>query len=161
EIRRESATVSSFRLVPEHDGGPAPQAVAGQYLTLRLQPDPAAPPLVRSYSLSDEAGEHGYRISVKREGAGSRYLHEHVRVGDVPDPAARPDDVALERAAPPVDADYYLCGPVAFMQAMEAALTARGLAPDRIATETFGAVAVYASGIVSPGRRDPHLPDGP
>ena len=51
---------------------------AGQYLTLRLRPDAGAPPLVRSYSLSDLPGERGYRISVKREGAGSRYLHDHV-----------------------------------------------------------------------------------
>ena len=63
-------------------------AAPGQYLTLRLRPDADAPPLVRSYSLSDVPGEEGFRISVKREGAGSRFLHDHVKVGDVLDVAA-------------------------------------------------------------------------
>ncbi len=41
EVRRESATVSSFRLAPG-EGDPAPAAAAGQYLTLRLAADAAA-----------------------------------------------------------------------------------------------------------------------
>jgi ferredoxin-NADP reductase/ferredoxin len=253
EIRRESTTVTSFRLVPVDDDLPAPTASAGQYLTLRLRPDPDAPPLVRSYSLSDLPDERGYRISVKREGAGSRFLHEHVKVGDVVDvaaprgsfvlrpgtgpvvlisagvgatpvlamlyalardasprpvwwlhgarsreehafaaevdallaelpgshrlvaysrPATEPADnghevagrldlAMLEQVAAPKDADYYLCGPDGFMRAMSAALTARGVAPEHIATETFGAVAIHASGIVKASDRPPHLPDGP
>jgi ferredoxin-NADP reductase/MOSC domain-containing protein YiiM len=252
EIRPENATVSSFRLVPADDTFPAPQAQPGQYLTVRLRPEADAPVVVRSYSLSDLPDERGYRISVKREGAASRYLHDHVKVGDVlevaaprggfvlrdgsapvvlvsagvgatpvlamlhalardhsarpvwwlhgardhdehpfgaevdallaalpdghrlvaysrPGAADAPDhDVAgrldlalLERAAVPADADYYLCGPDGFMRAMGAALTARGVAPERVATEVFGAVAVYASGIVKTGDRAPHTPDGP
>jgi ferredoxin-NADP reductase/MOSC domain-containing protein YiiM/ferredoxin len=244
EIRRESATISSFRLVPA-DG--VPSAQAGQYLTVRI---PGTPPLARSYSLSDVPGEHGYRISVKREGAGSRYLHDRVRVGDTVEVAAprggfvlregtrpvvlvsagvgatpvlamlhalaaaggarpiwwlhgarnrdehafaaevdallaglpeahrvvaysrssgadaehdvtgRLDLAALERAGVPVDADYYLCGPDAFMRAIGAALAARGVPPERVATEAFGAVPVPASGIVSAGARAPHPPAG-
>jgi ferredoxin-NADP reductase/MOSC domain-containing protein YiiM/ferredoxin len=254
EIRRESATITSFRLVPTDDLAPSPKAAAGQYLTIRLRPDPDAPPLVRSYSLSDLPDERGYRISVKREGAGSSYLHSHVKVGDVVDVAAprgsfvlrhgtrpvvlisagvgatpvlgilhalvqehstrpiwwlhgarnraehafgtevdgllsaladshrlvaysrpngddtagsdhdlagRLDVTALETAGVPEDADYYLCGPDGFMRAIGAALTARGVQPDRIATEAFGAVAAYASGIVKDGDRAPHAPDGP
>ena len=38
---------------------------------------------------------------------------------------------------------------------------ARGVAPERISTEVFGAVAAYASGIVKAGDRAPHAPDGP
>ena len=45
--------------------------------------------------------------------------------------------------------------------AIGAALTARGVAPERVATEAFGAVAVHASGIVTAGERTPHAPDGP
>jgi ferredoxin-NADP reductase/MOSC domain-containing protein YiiM/ferredoxin len=252
EIRRESATVSSFRLVPTDDDGPAPQARPGQYLSVRVRPDADAPALVRSYSLSALPGEDGYRISVKREGVASRYLHDAVAVGDVLDvaaprgdfvlrPGTRPvvlvsagvgatpvlamlqdlvrehgtravwwlhgarDDAehafaaevdallaelpdahrlvaysrgdrahpskacdiaghlglaALEQAGVPADADYYLCGPAGFMEAMGAALTARGVAPERIATEAFGAVPVHASGIVTGARRAPHAPDG-
>jgi ferredoxin-NADP reductase len=254
EVRRESATISSFRLVSTDDEPSSPTAAAGQYLTVRVRPAADAPSLTRSYSLSDLPGEHGYRISVKREGAGSRYLHEHAKVGGLLDVAAprgafvlrdgtrpvvlisagvgatpvlamlhalvgehatrpvwwvhaarnraehafaaevdallgaladghrvvaysrpaaedrlgsdydvagRLDVAALDHAGVPTDADYYLCGPDGFMQAIGAALASRGVEPGRVATETFGAVAVHASGIVSGGDRAPHPPDGP
>ncbi|WP_028063790.1 MOSC and FAD-binding oxidoreductase domain-containing protein [Solirubrobacter soli] len=60
----------------------------------------------------------------------------------------------------PVDADYYVCGPAAFMQGIGDALIAHGVAGDRIATETFGTSAVHRSGIVDAGSRAPHAPDG-
>jgi ferredoxin-NADP reductase/MOSC domain-containing protein YiiM/ferredoxin len=253
EVRRESATITSFRLVPTDDAPSTPSVQAGQYLTVRLRPDPDTPPLTRSYSLSDLPGERGYRISVKRDGAASRYLHEHVKVGDLLDAAAprgsfvlrdgtrpvvlisggvgatpvlamlhalagehstrpvwwvhgarsreehafgaevdallgglgdghrmvaysqpgagdglgsdydvsgRLDLAVLDRAEVPKDADYYLCGPEGFMRAISAALTARGVQPEHIATEAFGAVAVSASGLVKDGDRPPHPPDG-
>ena len=47
------------------------------------------------------------------------------------------------------------------MRAIGAALAARGVAPERIATEVFGAVPTYSSGIVKAGDRAPHAPDGP
>ncbi len=47
------------------------------------------------------------------------------------------------------------------MRAVGAALTARGVPPERVATEAFGAVAVHASGLVKAGDRAPHPPDGP
>jgi ferredoxin-NADP reductase/MOSC domain-containing protein YiiM/ferredoxin len=254
EVRRESATVTSFRLVPNGDAPSSQSVQAGQYLTVRIKPDGDAPPLTRSYSLSDLPDERGYRISVKREGAASRYLHRHVKVGDLLDAAAprgsfvlrdgtrpvvlisagvgatpvlamlhalagerstrpvwwvhgarnrdehafgaevdallgalahghrvlaysqpgtaetpgsdydlpgRLDLALLERAEVPTDADYYLCGPEGFMRAIGAALTARGVAPERVANEAFGAVAVHASGLVKAGDRAPHPPDGP
>ena len=81
-ITPESSDVTSFRLQPED---PPASGLAGQYLTVRLEPDgPDAAPLLRSYSLSSLPGAGGYRISVKREpgGAGGAFLHERVRVGD-------------------------------------------------------------------------------
>jgi ferredoxin len=72
----------------------------------------------------------------------------------------RLDMSALEQARVPKDADYYLCGPDGFMRAMGAALAARGIAPERISTEVFGAIAIHASGIVKTGERPPHAPDG-
>ena len=61
----------------------------------------------------------------------------------------------------PVDADYYLCGPEAFMQSLSAALIARGTVPEHVAMEVFGAKAV----IVAPGLEGehppPHVPAGP
>ena len=61
----------------------------------------------------------------------------------------------------PADADYYLCGPDAFMQSLSAALIARGTTPEHVAMEVFGAKAV----IVAPGLEGehppPHAPTGP
>ena len=73
----------SIHLV-DPDGIPVPAALPGQFLTLRLQPEPGQPSLLRNYSLSGPPGADDYRISVKREpdGAGSGYLHTHLRVGD-------------------------------------------------------------------------------
>src|SRR5829696_1526472 len=73
-IERESADVVSVRLTPA-DGRPAVPALPGQFLTVRLTPDPAAPPLLRSYSLSGLPDDESYRISIKREpdGAASAY----------------------------------------------------------------------------------------
>jgi ferredoxin-NADP reductase/MOSC domain-containing protein YiiM/ferredoxin len=102
EVRRESTTIASFRLVFADGDGPVPAAAPGQYLTVRVRPDADAPPLVRSYSMSDLAGEHGYRISVKREGPGSRYLHDHVAVGDVLDVAAPRGSFVLRDGTRPV-----------------------------------------------------------
>ncbi len=80
--------------------------------------------------------------------------------GDAADVTGRLDLAALEGGGVPTDADHYICGPAAFMAAMTAALTARGVAAHDIVTETFGAVAVHASGIVSGGARAPHAPAG-
>jgi ferredoxin len=46
------------------------------------------------------------------------------------------------------------------MKALSAALTARGVAPERVTTEAFGSVAVTRSGIVAGAARPPHAPDG-
>ncbi|KWE60980.1 dihydropteridine reductase [Burkholderia ubonensis] len=40
------------------------------------------------------------------------------------------------------DADYYICGPIAFMQAQRDALIALGVAPERVNTEIFGSGAL-------------------
>jgi ferredoxin-NADP reductase/MOSC domain-containing protein YiiM len=82
-IERESTTISSVRLA-DPDGAPLPAALPGQFLTLRLQPDPDGKPLLRSYSLSGRPGADDYRVSVKEEphGVGSRYVNERLRPGD-------------------------------------------------------------------------------
>ena len=82
-IDQESLTVSSLILTPT-DADPLPAPLPGQFLVLRLQPDPRAAPLLRSYSLSDAPAADHYRISIKLEehGAASGYLHNHIHVGD-------------------------------------------------------------------------------
>jgi ferredoxin-NADP reductase len=69
------------------------------------------------------------------------------------DLSGRLDLTVLKQAGVPKDADYYLCGPDGFMRAIGAALAALGVAPERIATEIFGAVATHASGIVKSSDR--------
>ena len=81
---RESSNVTSLVLEPT-DENPLQAALPGQFLVVRLKPVPAAPALLRSYSLSGEPNEHRYRISVKREthGAAGAYIDTQVKVGDV------------------------------------------------------------------------------
>lgn len=53
---------------------------AGQFITLRM-PRLDGTHLVRSYTLSASNRQTTYRISIKAEGEGSRYLHEVLKVG--------------------------------------------------------------------------------
>jgi ferredoxin-NADP reductase/MOSC domain-containing protein YiiM/ferredoxin len=251
-VEPESAEVISIVLEPT-DGEPAPPAAPGQFLTVRLRPDPAAAPVTRNYSLSGPQTAGSYRIGVKREphGLASGFLHSSLRLGDpleVAAPrgtfileegerpvalisagvgatpvmamlhalaAARSDreiwwihgarnqaehsfreesarllaslpharrliaysapaatdadfDVTgrlsaaeLEQSGVPVDADFYICGPQAFMDGLAAALAARGVTPDRVRTELFGPSDVYRSGLFDHISRPPHPPSGP
>ena len=88
-IEAESTVISSVRLADPSDE-PLPAALPGQFLTVRLRPDPAGRPLLRSYSLSGPPGAPDYRVSVKREehGAASEFLHTRVRAGDLLEAAA-------------------------------------------------------------------------
>jgi len=81
QVVDESSVIRSFHLEPA-DGFAQPVFEAGQYLPIRLHPGGDAAPLQRTYTLSSAPGEVGLRISVKREGAASTFLHEHVKVGD-------------------------------------------------------------------------------
>ncbi|MFC9530235.1 MOSC domain-containing protein [Streptomyces sp. NPDC056975] len=254
-IEPESASIFSLTLASV-DGEPLPAALPGQFLALRLRPDPLAAPAIRNYSLSGRPGTETYRISVKQEphGVGSTYLSQQVKVDDVLDvaaprgtflladtetpvlllsagvgvtpvlamlyglaaePSQRPvwwlhaardgenhpfaDEVrALLSRLPagrsfvsysrprsvdrpgidytvsgrlgidrirglelPPDTDAYICGPVAFMRDMTAALEACGLPSTRIHTETFGAAPAVTPGVVAESTRAPHQPAHP
>jgi ferredoxin-NADP reductase/MOSC domain-containing protein YiiM len=238
DVERESATIISLTLKPPTEQGWTPSGSAGQYLTLRLEPDgKSGPPVIRSYSMSSVPSGDGYRISVRLlpRGAGSSYLHKHVRPGDTVAAAAprgsfvirdgrRPIVLAsagvgatpvlamlhalvenaddreiwwvhgarnraehafgaevdrllralprshrlvsysnpgkqdtdsrdfdtsgrisgeiLSRAGAPADADYYLCGPDAFMKTLSSSIAAQGTPPEQISMELFGAHSV-------------------
>jgi len=88
-LDRESLGVLSITLVAA-DNLPLAAPLPGQFIVLRLQPNPDGPTLLRNYSLSGLPGSDHYRISVKLEphGAASTYLHHHMKVGDVVDVAA-------------------------------------------------------------------------
>jgi ferredoxin-NADP reductase/MOSC domain-containing protein YiiM len=253
-IDRESSSVISLLLVAA-DGRPLVAAQPGQFVVLHLRPNPDAPPLLRSYSLSDAPIADHYRVSIKQElnGLASTYLHSHVRVGDVLDVSAprgsftlepgdrpvvllsagvgatpvlamlhalaagasprqvwwlygarnrddhpfahesrglvralphsrgriwysRPDSndrlgrefdaaghlgvAALEALGVPRDADFYLCGPSAFLRDVKVGLAAWGVATDRVHMEIFGPGESMTPGISNAPVRPVHAPAG-
>jgi ferredoxin-NADP reductase len=79
--REESADVRSFEFAAEN-GSALPPALPGQYVMVRMRPDPDAPAVTRSYSLCSAPGTPTYRIGVKNErGLASGFLHQSVREG--------------------------------------------------------------------------------
>src|SRR5271169_3275091 len=86
---RESSRVVSLVLEPV-DGRPLTVPFPGQFVVLRLRPQADAPPVLRSYSLSDLPDAGRYRISIKEEphGIASTYLSTQIRTGDVLDVSA-------------------------------------------------------------------------
>ncbi|MDR2307935.1 MAG: pyridoxamine 5'-phosphate oxidase family protein [Paucimonas sp.] len=78
-IEQESRDIRSFYLQPED--GTAVTFAPGQHIPVRLQIE-GQTPLIRTYSLSSAPSDGDLRISVKAQGAASRYLHQQVKVGD-------------------------------------------------------------------------------
>ena len=85
-IDRESNSVVSLLLEPA-DGRPLTVPLPGQFVVLRLRPKVDAPPVLRSYSLSDLPDAARYRITIKQEphGIASTYVITQLRTGDVLD----------------------------------------------------------------------------
>jgi ferredoxin-NADP reductase len=257
---RESSSVVSLVLEPA-DGRPLTVPEPGQFVVLRLHPRADAPPVLRSYSLSDLPDAGRYRITIKEEphGIASTYVSTQLRAGDVlevsaprgafilqpgdlpvvllsagvgvtpvmamlhalaargsPQPVwwiygarnrldhpfareasdllaklpharsyvqySRPDatdrlgvdfDAAgrltvtvIEKLGVPREADFYLCGPPAFLEDFTAGLGRWGFVRDRIHTEVFGSGKPITPGMKEAPRRLPHAPadspgDGP
>jgi ferredoxin-NADP reductase/MOSC domain-containing protein YiiM len=253
-IDQESLRIFSLTLT-SLDGHALPTPTPGQFVVLRLHPDPAAAPLLRSYSLSSVPAADQYRISIKHEehGAASGYLRDRIRVGDCLEvsaprgaftlqseerptvllsvgvgatpvlamlhtlaaarstrevwwlygarnaaehpfaaeceellrqlprscryivysqaPASEPfgghfdarghlDLELLTRLRVPTEADFYLCGPVGFMQGLTKSLLSLGVPPGRIRSEIFGPEGSSTPGI-NEQRPSPHAPAGP
>jgi ferredoxin-NADP reductase len=68
-------------------------------------------------------------------------------------------DVLTGLGLPP-DAEAYVCGPVSFMADVRTALTAAGIAADRVRTEAFGPGLALAPGVVPGDLRPVHQPAG-
>ncbi len=81
-IEDESDGIRSFYFGPA-DGAGLPAFKAGQHLPLRLALEGHTPPVIRTYSLSSAPSDGFFRISVKRDGLASAYLHDQVKVGDL------------------------------------------------------------------------------
>jgi ferredoxin-NADP reductase len=100
---RESSSVVSLLLEPV-DARPLTVPLPGQFVVLRLCPQADAPPVLRSYSLSDLPDAGHYRITIKEEpqGIASTYLSTQLRVGDVLDVSAPRGAFILRRGNLPI-----------------------------------------------------------
>jgi ferredoxin-NADP reductase len=67
---------------------------------------------------------------------------------------------AFEALKVPREADFYLCGPPAFMRTLRTGLDAWGVGPGRIHTEVFGSGESGTPGIVNAHQRSVHAPAG-
>ena len=77
------------------------------------------------------------------------------------DAPGRLDAPGLAELGVPWDADFYLCGPPAFMCDLTASLAGWGVSGNRIHTEMFGPGTSLTPGIAATLRKPPHLPTGP
>ncbi|PTU30888.1 2Fe-2S iron-sulfur cluster-binding protein [Stenotrophobium rhamnosiphilum] len=77
----ESSLVRSITLEPVDNLGLIPQQ-PGQHLPIRLTLPGMSAPVLRTYTLSSAPSDDAYRLSVKKEGVASNYLHS-LAVGDL------------------------------------------------------------------------------
>jgi ferredoxin-NADP reductase len=68
------------------------------------------------------------------------------------------DLARLEKLAIPVEADFYVCGPTAFLKDMNRDLTSLGISQDAIHQEVFGPADSIEPGVTKVEVRPPHSP---
>ena len=102
-VDRESATVTSLSFEAT-DGSSLPAALPGQFLVLKLQPQPDGPHILRNYSISGRPGADDYRVSVKQEvnGVASTLLSNQVSAGDILEVSAPRGNFTLRPGDGPV-----------------------------------------------------------
>ena len=66
----------------------------------------------------------------------------------------------LDRLGVPRNADFYLCGPAAFLASLTAALKGWGVAAGKVHTEIFGPTDSVTPGIAGSPAQTPHVPAG-
>ncbi len=70
------------------------------------------------------------------------------------------DVAAIQALGVPRGADFYLCGPPAFLQDLRAGLAAWGVGTARLHSEVFGPGAPITPGVTAVASRPPHQPSG-
>ncbi|AJX35625.1 pyridoxamine 5'-phosphate oxidase family protein [Burkholderia oklahomensis] len=95
----ETPDVRSFYLEAA-DARPLAPFEPGQHLTIRLPAAGRSSPPIRSYTLSDAFDGRRYRISVKRDGDASSWLHDHASPGVRIDAMAPRGAFTLDAASP-------------------------------------------------------------
>ncbi|MCZ7866007.1 MULTISPECIES: 2Fe-2S iron-sulfur cluster-binding protein [Agrobacterium] len=91
----ESATIKSFHLQPGDGAGLLPHN-AGQHLPIRIKLPDVEKAVIRTYTLSVAPSDGLYRISVKRDGQVSQFLHDTISVGDVIEARAPAGDFSID-----------------------------------------------------------------
>ena len=96
--------------------------------------------------------------------------HSHIRYS-APGPTDRPgldfdgpgrlSVQVLRELGAPREADFYLCGPAAFMSSLTADLAGWGVSAERLHSENFGSGPALTPGVAAVPLRPPHLPDRP
>ncbi|MEL7979730.1 pyridoxamine 5'-phosphate oxidase family protein [Vreelandella titanicae] len=79
-VVQETPEIRSFYLKSARQDKALAPFNAGQFITLHV-PRLDGTALVRSYTLSGDSQQAGYRISVKADGEGSHYVHSALQVG--------------------------------------------------------------------------------
>jgi ferredoxin-NADP reductase len=96
--------------------------------------------------------------------------HSHIRYSapgltDRPgvdfDDLGRVDVQVVQALGAPLEADFYLCGPAAFMSGLTAGLASWGVPAEQLHSENFGSGPAMTPGVVAAPARPPHLPDRP
>jgi len=87
--------------------------------------------------------------------------HPEDRQGLDFDSRGRLDMRVLQALGVPRNADFYICGPPAFMSDLTVGVAVWGVAPNRIHTELFGSSPSHTPGVAASPRRPPHMPAGP
>lgn len=81
------------------DSKPLPEFQAGQYISIKVRIPDSEYTHIRQYSLSDMPGKDYYRISVKKDGVVSSYLHDGLQEGDSIEISAPAGDFVLDHAS--------------------------------------------------------------
>ncbi len=117
-----------------------------------------------------DGGEHPFAAETRTLLEALPRSRSHIRYS-APAPADRPavdfdapghlSEGVLRELGVPRDADFYLCGPSAFMSEFTTGPEASGVANNRIHTEIFGSGPSRAPGVAAAPHQPPHLPEGP
>ena len=117
-----------------------------------------------------DRGEHPFADEVRAALKALPHAHSHVRysapgpgdrLGVDFDARGRLSVAVLAELSVPSDADFYLCGPAAFMADLSAGFAGWGVSSNRIHTEIFGAGPSLTPGVAATPRKPPHLPTAP
>ena len=111
--------------------------------------------------------EHPFSAEVRRIISSRPHFHSFIayskpgvadQIGKDYDASGHLTLETLERLRVPQDADFYVCGPQAFLKVITTGLNSWGVSDSRIHTEIFGAESPITPGIAPGASRAPHPP---